>query len=280
MKNSIPFLIGILVASVLYFLIGWWGFLVIFPWIGFAISLGMYLQSRMPPKKKSIGRRITILMILPCLLFFVPVANNENFQLEGIVLLILTGYFSKGFIHYAIAKIFGPLIWGRGFCGWACWTAAVLDWLPVGTSGKVPPRMKRVRYLTFLLSILLPVSLVIFLNYDVRAEYLNKTEMFWMFSSNIVYYLIAIWMAFYLNDRRAFCKIACPVAVVMEVPTSVCLITISPSGKKCVKCSRCNNACPMDVDVMSFISQGKRVRSTECILCMECKHACPSRAIK
>lgn len=280
MKNLIPLLIGVTIAAVLYLTIGWWGFLIIFPWIGFSITLGIYLQAQLPRQKKSMGRKITILMILPVLLLFVPIANNENFQLEGVVLLVMIGFFSKGFIHFAIAKMFGPLIWGRGFCGWACWTAAVLDWLPVKKSGQINPRAKKIRYLTFAVSVLFPVSLVIFLNYDVRTEYLNKTEMLWMFASNIVYYLVAVPMAFILKDRRAFCKMACPVSVVMELPTSVSLITIEPSGKRCLGCSQCNQRCPMDVDVMSFISRGKKVRSTECILCMECTLACPAGAIK
>jgi len=48
---------------------------------------------------------------MPVLLFFVPIINNENFQLEGVVLIVLVGFFLKGFIHYAIAKLFGPFIW-------------------------------------------------------------------------------------------------------------------------------------------------------------------------
>lgn len=38
--------------------------------------------------------------------------------------------FEAAAIHYAVAKIFGPLIFGRGWCGYACWTAMVLDFLP------------------------------------------------------------------------------------------------------------------------------------------------------
>ncbi|AZK60372.1 4Fe-4S dicluster domain-containing protein [Candidatus Desulforudis audaxviator] len=68
----------------------------------------------------------------------------------------------------------------------------------------------------------------------------------------------------------------------MKPPAAVALITIAPSGKPeaaCVKCGQCNRVCPMDVDVMSFISQGKKVRDTECILCMECRLVCPAGAI-
>ncbi|MCD4771847.1 MAG: hypothetical protein K8R41_00520 [Bacteroidales bacterium] len=45
MKKTInillPLLIGLAVAVLLYMSIGWWGFWVIFPWIGFSISTGM-----------------------------------------------------------------------------------------------------------------------------------------------------------------------------------------------------------------------------------------------
>ncbi|MFZ5643168.1 MAG: 4Fe-4S binding protein [Bacillota bacterium] len=280
MKVAIPFSTGVMLAAILYLSVGWWGFLVIFPWIGFSISLGIYIISVVPQRKKSIGRKVAILMILPVLLLFVPIANNENFQLEGVVLIILIGYFNKGFIHYAVAKIFGPLIWGRGFCGWACWTAAVLDWLPIKDEGRIPPHLKRIRYITFALSIALPVALVFFLGFDVRRDYLHKTEMMWMLVGNIIYYVVAVTLAFVFKNKRAFCKIACPVSVVMKVPSSISLITISASGNKCRKCSLCNKACPMDVDVMSYISRGERVRDTECVLCMDCKLACPSGAIK
>ncbi|HEQ71192.1 MAG TPA: 4Fe-4S dicluster domain-containing protein, partial [Spirochaetia bacterium] len=58
------------------------------------------------------------------------------------------------------------------------------------------------------------------------------------------------------------------------------LITYAkPSGKTCRECGACNRACPMDVNVQSYISAGKKVRSTECIGCGKCKAACPAGAI-
>lgn len=104
----LPTIIGITVGASLYASIGWWGFLLLFPWIGTAISIGIHLQQTFIKKKKLIGRKVSILLILPALLIFVPFLNNENFQLEGVILIVLVGYFSKGFIHYAVAKLFGP----------------------------------------------------------------------------------------------------------------------------------------------------------------------------
>lgn len=276
----IPTAIGSIVGATLFLSIGWWGFLILFPWIGASISLGIHLRQILPKKKKTLGRRISILLILPALLIFVPLANRENFQLEGVLLIVLAGYFSKGFIHYAVAKLFGPLIWGRGFCGWACWTAAVLDWLPIKKEGVIKPGIRRMRYLALLISTALPLYLVLVHSYDVREDYINKAELAWMVGGNIVYYLMAIPLAFWFRDRRAFCKMACPVSLVMKVPTRFAKIRRKPTGHECTDCGICSTVCLMDVDVRSFIHQGKAVSSTECILCNTCVLECPSGAIK
>jgi ferredoxin-type protein NapH len=200
--------------------------------------------------------------------------------LRGIILIVLVGYFSKGFIHFAIAKLFGPLIWGRGFCGWACWTAAVLDWLPMDKKVTIPRRLRNLRYLVLAISIALPLYFVFILNYNVRGAYIGKSELWWMIIGSIIYYLLAIPLAYRLKDRRAFCKVLCPVSLVMKVPARFALIRRMPTGNKCTGCGICNNACMMDVDVMSDISQGRKVESTECVLCGTCRIKCPAGAIK
>lgn len=280
MRQVLPLFIGLLLAITLYKTVGWWGFLVIFPWIGLSISIGIYITKISPPPQKQRGRRITLLLILPVLLFFIPIVNNENLQLEGIILLLSIGFFSKGVIHYAIAKVFGPMLWGRGFCGWACWTAAILDWLPINRKGPIPSHFRNLRYVALAFTILIPVALITFQNYDIRQQYINKAELVWMLTGNAIYYILAIPLAFYFSDRRAFCKIACPISLIMKIPTSISLNSIKPSGKQCIECSKCSRNCPMDIDVMEYIKTGSRVRDTECILCQSCKQHCPVGAIQ
>lgn len=280
-RTFIPLLIGAFVGFLLFYLLNWWGFLVIFPWIGFSITTGILISHYLKGEKRIIGRKITLLMIFPCLFLFVPLINNENFQLEGVVLIVLVGFFSKGFIHYAIAKIFGPLIWRRGFCGWACWTAAILDWLPVKKQIAVYSKYKKIRFVTLFISLLIPVYLVFVLNYDVRNNYIwTHTELAWMFVGNGIYYAIGIPLAFILKNKRAFCKIACPVSLVMMPTASIGAIKLKPSGNKCIECKKCNKVCPMDIDVMSYIKNNKPITSLECILCDDCKVVCPQKAIK
>jgi len=276
----LPFIVGIIVWLILEVTIGWWGFRVIFPWIGFSISIGNLLRRILKGKKRLLGRKIAILMILPCLLFFVPIINHENFQLGGVFLLILVGFFSKGVIHYAIAKIFGPLIWGRGFCGWACWTAAIFDWLPItGKRKEIPESTKNLRYISLVVSLTIPVYLIFALSYNVYSDYLNKMEMIWMFAGNALYYAIGIPLAFMYNDKRAFCKLVCPVALVMKPTSSVSLIKIKPKQNDCIECGACNKICPMDINVMSFIKEKEPIRHSECILCYDCRMVCPVNAI-
>jgi polyferredoxin len=276
-----PFVIGLFIAAILNVTFHWWGFLVIFPWVGFAISFGIFLRKKLKGNKRLIGRKVSILMILPCLLFFVPIVNNENFQLEGVTLIILVGFFGKGFIHYAIAKIFGPLIWRRGFCGYACWTAAVLDWLPIKNKNtKIPRSYRNLRFIALFLSLMIPIFLIFVFAYNPWTDYINKQEMKWMFISNGIYYLVAIPLAFILSDKRAFCKYACPVSLIMTPSSKIGLLKIKPNpNNECTECKSCNNHCPMGVDVMSFMKSNLPITDTECILCSDCSIVCPTKKI-
>lgn len=280
-RALVPLAIGATIAGILYTTLKWWGFLVLFPWVGLAISTGMFLRTVLRGRRRLLGRKVALLMILPSLLFFVPIVNNENFQLEGVALIVLVGFFSKGFIHYLIAKILGPLIWRRGFCGYACWTAAVLDWLPIHKRAPDLPRgHRRWRYLALGLSILLPTYLIFVMSYDPFANYINRREMAWMFVSNGIYYALAVPLAFLLRDRRAFCKCVCPVSLVMTPTTRLGLLKIRPNpSATCTSCAACNRICPMGVDVMACMETGVPVTDTECILCNDCKIVCPSQKI-
>ena len=141
-KCCIPFLIGATIGLTLHTLFGWWGFLIIFPWIGFSITFGCLIAIKRKGIKKDLGRRICLLMISPLLILFLGICQRENLQLEEFVfyflLFLQTGMIVRVFIHFCIAKIFGPFIWGRGFCGWACRTAALMEWLPSRKTERFP----------------------------------------------------------------------------------------------------------------------------------------------
>lgn len=193
-------------------------------------------------------------------------------QIEGFWYYLFTGVFEAATIHYAVAKIFGPLIFGRGWCGYACWTAMVLDFLPY----KVPmqPRKKIgwIRYIVFLISLVFVSALFL-----AKVGNIEKI-MFWAFIiGNVLYYAVGIILAFAFKDNRAFCKYICPITVFMKPMSYFSLIRIQCDTTKCVSCGKCKKVCPMNVDMTD--NSRKRKNGTDCILCFECVKECPKKAL-
>jgi polyferredoxin len=274
----------------------WWGFWLIGPWIGLAISGGSLLSIHLPRSRadNDLGRKLSILFIAPLFLVFLGIFQRENMQVEETVFYLAfflsSGVFTRCLIHFAVAKVFGPLVWGRGFCGWVCWIAALVDWLPIPENKSIPKHLTWIRFPVLIVSMALPF-LLIQGGYDFMTNHINGDrgflfqtskvhQLFFFIIGTALYYTTAVILAFVFKKKRAFCKIACPVSLIMKAQTRISLIKyIKPSGSPCSSCKACNRACLMDVDVASYISLGKAVSSSECIGCGNCVSACKANAI-
>ena len=239
-----------------------------FSYIGISLSLGIFLLGRKYPY----ARRVVQLLVGLYMLLYLGLINRENMQIEGFWYYLFTGVFEAATIHYAVAKIFGPLIFGRGFCGYACWTAMVLDFLPYKTRALPRKNIGWIRYLTFALSFLFVSALFL-----LKVGNLERI-MFWAFLlGNLAYYLVGIALAFLFKDNRAFCKYICPVTVFLKPMSYFSLVRIRCDENKCISCGKCKRVCPMDVEMTD--NSRKRKNGTDCILCMECVKACPKGAL-
>ena len=239
-----------------------------FSYIGISISLGVFLYLR----NYRYARRITQLLVGLYMLVYLGLICNENMQIEGFWYYLFTGVFEAAVIHYAVAKIFGPLIFGRGWCGYACWTAMVLDFLPYKTPCQKRKKIGWIRYITFALSFLFIAAL--FLAHVGNIEQI----MFWSFIiGNILYYAVGIILAFVCKDNRAFCKYICPITVFLKPMSYFVLFRVKCDKSKCISCGKCKKVCPMDVDMTD--NSRKRKNGTECILCFECTKVCPKKAL-
>ena len=239
-----------------------------FSYIGASVALGvgLFIQGNKH------ARRVTQLLVGLYMLVYLGLISGENMQIEGFWYYLFTGVFEAATIHYAVAKIFGPLVFGRGWCGYACWTAMVLDFLPY----KVPERPRKkigwVRYVMFAASLVFVAAL--FLAHVGNIERI----MFWAFViGNVAYYAIGIGLAFAFKDNRAFCKYVCPVTVFLKPMSYFSRIRVTCDHEKCIQCGKCRRVCPMDVDMLD---DGRgRENGTECILCFECVKSCPKSAL-
>ena len=239
-----------------------------FSYIGIAISLGLFLFIR----KNKHARRITQLLVGLYMLVYLGLICGENMQIEGFWYYLFTGVFEAATIHYAVAKIFGPLIFGRGWCGYACWTAMVLDFLPYKTPQKPGKKIGWIRYITFAASLVFVAALFL-----AKSGNIERIMFRAFIAGNVLYYGVGIALAFLFKDNRAFCKYICPVTVFLKPMSYFAMIRIKCDTGKCVSCGKCRKVCPMDVDMTD--NSRKRRNGTECILCMECKKNCPKNAL-
>ena len=164
-------------------------YLFLFSYIGTSIGVVGILSMYLPREKRPLTRRIIQLLIGIILLVYLQFVLVENMQIEGFWLLLFMGVPFGAVLHYAIAKIFGPILFGRGYCGNACWTAMVIDFLPHKRSPGRIPRWGRFRYMHFGIS--LGIVIVAFNAFGYRPfTDLGPipTELYWIIVGNALYF--------------------------------------------------------------------------------------------
>ena len=250
-------------------------FLFNFGYIGTAVGFGIGLYVLLPRNMKPTGRRVAQLLVGIYMLVFLGLINRENMQIEGFFFYLLAGVFGGSVIHYLVAKVAGPILYGRGWCGWACWTAMVLDFLPYRRNkrGRIAAKWESLRYVHFAVS--LSLVFVLWFLFQYRAIPVGQAALVWLVAGNALYFGCAVVLAFVLEDNRAFCKYLCPITVILKVTSRFSFLKIEGDREKCKQCGACNKACPMDINIMEYVNNGERVLSTECILCMTCITVCP-----
>ena len=243
-------------------------YLLNFSYIGTALSIGLFLMMH----RNRYARHFAQLFIGLYMLVYLGIISRENMQIEGFWYYLFSGVFEAATIHYAVAKIFGPLIFGRGWCGYACWTAMVLDFLPFKQPREERKPIGWIRYVMFVLSLLFVAALFV-----CHVGNLESLMFRCFLLGNVLYYGVGLCLAFYFRDNRAFCKYICPVTVFLKPMSYFALFRITCDHEKCISCGRCRKVCPMNVDMTD--NSRNRKNGTECILCMECVKACPRKAL-
>lgn len=240
-----------------------------FSYIGGCLSIGTVLFTA----GKKHARQFVQIAVGTYMFVYLGLFFRENMQIEGFWYYLFLGTFEAATIHYVVAKILGPVFFGRGWCGYACWTAMILDLLPYRRPEK--PRKRNLgilRYVMFSFSLALVIGLFLM---KIKSM---ESVMFWLFlAGNIFYYAVGILLAFAFRDNRAFCKYLCPVTVFLKPMSYFSILRVHCDESKCIHCNRCLQVCPMNVEVNK--KSRKRKNSTECILCYECTKVCPTKAL-
>jgi ferredoxin-type protein NapH len=121
-----------------------------------SVAIGLTLYFTLTKLDQPLRRRLVALLLGRSLFGAAALRDPVHalFQIEGLFFDLMTGVLMAAVIHYLIAKLIGPLLFGRVWCGWACWTAMLLDQLPYKRGrGRLPGRWGALRYVHFLASL-------------------------------------------------------------------------------------------------------------------------------
>ena len=270
-KNLFPLIFFILfetIAVSLWLILDNIFYLFNFSYIGICLSLGLFFYL----KKYKFARRFVQFLVGTYMFIYLGILSHENMQIEGFWYYLFLGVFEAAVIHYVVAKIFGPFLFGRGWCGYACWTAMILDLFPFKSPAEKRKPLGFIRYIILILSFLFVGALFI-----LKIPNLEMIMFYSFLIGNALYYIIGITLAFLFNDNRAFCKYICPVSVVMKPAAKYSMIRVKVDPDLCVSCGKCLKACPMNVDLLDL--SRRRQNGSECILCYRCAEECPKNAI-
>lgn len=197
---------------------------------------------------------------------------------------ILIGTFIIFAVTMAIAVFFK-----RSYCGQICAFGALQEFL--GNAGRrifkkkrliIPPKLDRVfRYLKYVVLIvtvamswataelwLTPYCPYNALGHLVDFQSLTGTYL-------IGFIILIITLLGSLLYERFFCKYLCPAGAFYALVGKVSPYAVRIDKDKCIKCSKCNDICPMNVDVMN--SKSNKIISAECINCNKCVNTCPKK---
>jgi len=228
------------------------------------------------------GLLLVSLLLLPVTIyFFSPLAAVKG---------AMAGVVSASLLFYGFLFL-GSIFAGRAFCGWIMPCGALQEFC--AQANPRPARggwRNRIKYLT---SASLAGALV-FLLYRAGGikglDPLRDTENgVWLTGPQrfMIYFGVTGTMvtAALIFGRRAFCHYLCVMAPIMIAGRTLRNMLRLPSlqlertTEGCVACGRCNQACPMSIDVKQAVRTGN-LESAECILCGRCADSCPQKVLK
>lgn len=235
-------------------------------------------------KRQQIRKLLLIvsLLLFPVTLYYFSPALIINAGLNGII--------NGSFIVFVLMFLMS-IPFGRLFCSYFC-PAGGLQECAFAVNEKNPKQGWR-NYIKFAIWLiwLIIVGVCYFHNGEnIAIDFFFETENGISVSSvqsYVIYYGIVclIFIPSILFGKRIFCHYFCWMAPFMIFGTKFRRILHLPGihikaikKENCVSCGKCNNVCPMGIDVMSEIKH-ERINSHECIQCGACIDNCPKSVL-
>ncbi|NCC76700.1 MAG: 4Fe-4S dicluster domain-containing protein [Clostridia bacterium] len=225
-------------------------------------------------------RRIVVyvsLLLFPVTLnYFSPYVSIDG-AFNGIV---------AGSVLVFLLMFFTGIFFRRAWCAWVCPVAGLSEMCATINNRTVNrKRLRIIRYSIFAVWFAILVSGFVLSGGIRTINPLHLTEQ--MVSVDeplkfITYYLVVL-ILFVLTSwlgRRGACHAICWMSPFLVAgdwlgrALHVSQLQVKSEPSRCIDCKRCNQKCPMSIDVNLVIRQGS-IKTSDCIQCGECVAACP-----
>jgi ferredoxin len=216
--------------------------------------------------------------------------TNSSLYISTISSWGTSGIFSALAFFTAISLVIliGTLLYGRRLqCSSIClfngFAAEVFDpAIPlIGKPRKIQPRT--LRFMNIIRWVFLGIALffiaywVIYLSGITITPNINtitRLESYKYLIGELMLNLF-FWIAFI---GRGYCYY-CPLGTVLSVVARIAGQKITTNNSKCVQCNKCNETCPMSIDIKSKAINGENVQDIRCVGCGHCIDACPTKTL-
>ncbi|OFX27314.1 MAG: hypothetical protein A2033_10880 [Bacteroidetes bacterium GWA2_31_9] len=262
-------------------LIVWWFrhimYFYLFTGIGF-LDFGTRVLVHYYPKIRQFLRLCLQLLLGSFLLFWLGLVIGVNFQFPEIFFDAYEGVVTGALIQLVVARLILPFFLGNAFCSRACWTGFFFEMTNTKKQDKSKnvPRSKIIAW-TYLIS-LVCISLFVAFLWNPAADI--ETRKWWIIGENLFIISVGFILTFFVGSR-AYCRILCPFITISGLISPLSLFKITPiNTDNCTNCKKCDDNCPMLIDVNTYVINKKRINDNTCILCERCISSCKHNVLK
>ena len=146
-----------------------------------------------------------------------------------------------------------------------------------------------IKYVIWIVWILVIIVCFVFSKNEITVDFLYMTDHGISVAeiySYVIYYgvIFLILIQAVLFGKRVFCHYFCWMAPFMVIGTKIRHLLHLPGihivseKEKCISCKKCNQKCPMALNVAEFVKD-QRDFGAECIQCGACVDHCPKKAL-
>lgn len=227
-----------------------------------------------------------LLLIVALLLFPITIWYMSPYLIiQGAMEGIATG----SFVVFLLMLV-GSIFFGRLFCSYLCPMGGLQDCL--GCVNDKAPRQgwkNIIKYVIWFIWIGAVIACFIFRKREITIDIfymtdhgISITEIY----NYVIYYgvIILVLIPALLCGKRTFCHYFCWMAPFMVIGSKIGKllhipgIHIKSEKEKCISCKKCNQVCPMSLNVVELVNS-KKDFGAECIQCGSCVDNCPKRAL-